>query len=98
MSQATTTIDVRQIPPVERHPLIFGQFHALQAGESLELVNDHDPRPLYFQMNAQAPEAFTWTYLQSGPDVWRVSIGKTRATSIPSPRSEGNCCSGGSCG
>lgn len=98
MSQASTnTIDVRQIPPRERHPLIFGRFHALQPGETLELVNDHDPRPLYYQLQAQSPGTFTWTYLQSGPEVWHVSIGKTKATSMPAA-AESSCCSGGSCG
>jgi uncharacterized protein (DUF2249 family) len=99
MSQANDcSIDVRQIPPWDRHPLIFGRFHALQPGEMLEIVNDHDPRPLYFQLKAQAPESFTWTYVESGPEVWRVNINKTKATSMPRAASEGSCCSGGNCG
>jgi uncharacterized protein (DUF2249 family) len=96
MSQITA-IDVRTIVPRERHTLIFGRFHALQPGESLELINDHDPRPLYYQMQAQSPGAFTWTYLQAGPEVWRVSIAKTAQTAAR-PATDGNCCSGGSCG
>ena len=39
-------IDVREIVPRERHPLIFQKFDDLAAGESFELVNDHDPKPL----------------------------------------------------
>jgi uncharacterized protein (DUF2249 family) len=92
------SIDVRAIAPRDRHTTIFSRFHSLQPGQALELVNDHDPRPLYYQMQAQLPNTFTWTYLQSGPELWRVSIGKTAATVARQAASDGNCCSGGSCG
>ncbi len=42
-------IDVRTIAPAQRHSQIFATFDALPAGGALELVNDHDPVPLYFQ-------------------------------------------------
>lgn len=74
MSPATPLIDVRTIAPRERHPLIFSTFGALQAGQSLELVNDHDPKPLYYQFNAELPGQFEWTYLERGPETWRVAI------------------------
>lgn len=72
----TTTLDVRQIPPPQRHPQIFGIFESLSAGESFELVNDHDPKPLYYQFEAERTGEFTWDYLEDGPDTWRVRIGK----------------------
>ena len=74
-----TTIDVRPLPPRERHPLIFGSFDALASGESLLLVNDHDPKPLFYQFQAESPGKFTWDYLESGPEVWQVKIGKPAA-------------------
>lgn len=83
---ASTTIDVRAIAPRERHPAIFTALATLASGDALEIVNDHDPKPLYYQLQAEAPGAFTWAYLQSGPEVWRVSVRK-RA---------GACC--GACG
>ncbi|MFO1309875.1 MAG: DUF2249 domain-containing protein [Burkholderiales bacterium] len=73
---ARTTLDVRAIPPRDRHPLIFGTFDALAPGESLELVNDHDPKPLYYQFRAESEAGFSWEYLEQGPEVWRVAIGK----------------------
>lgn len=77
IQQATkATVDVRTIPPRERHPLIFDTFHGLAAGEALLLINDHDPKPLYYQFQAESKEAFTWDYLESGPEVWQVRIGK----------------------
>ena len=64
------------MPPVHRHPLIFDTFAALPPGAAFELVNDHDPKPLWYQFSAERSGAFTWDYLEQGPDVWRVRIGK----------------------
>ena len=69
-------IDVRTIPPRERHPRIFAMVDALAAGESFLIINDHDPRPLHYQLQAESPAQFTWTYLEAGPDVWRVQLGR----------------------
>jgi uncharacterized protein (DUF2249 family) len=71
-----STIDVRIVPPPQRHPLIFGTFETLQPGEALEVVNDHDPAPLRHQFNFMKRDQFTWDYLEQGPQVWRVRIGK----------------------
>jgi uncharacterized protein (DUF2249 family) len=76
---AGQVLDVRALPPRERHPQIFAAFDRLAAGEHFVLVNDHDPKPLYYQFAAERPGAFTWRYLEEGPEVWRVEIGKPRA-------------------
>ncbi|MCO5102063.1 MAG: DUF2249 domain-containing protein [Burkholderiaceae bacterium] len=80
-----STIDVRTIAPHERHSLIFSSFNALPQGAALELVNDHDPAPLHRQFKSNLHGLFTWDYLEQGPALWRVRIGKA----------PGNCC--GSC-
>ncbi len=72
-----TTLDVRTIPPPQRHPLIFQTFESLKPGEAFILVNDHDPKPLYYQFSAERPGTFGWTYLERGPEVWRVLISRT---------------------
>ncbi|MEO8207610.1 MAG: DUF2249 domain-containing protein [Chloroflexota bacterium] len=69
-------LDVRSEPPVRRHAIIFETFEALDPGAGFELVNDHDPKPLYYQLAAEQPGTFTWDYLESGPVVWRVRIGR----------------------
>lgn len=69
-------VDVRNIPPSQRHPLIFATFDALLSGESLELVNDHEPRPLYYTFYHEREGMYQWDYLESGPTVWRVHIKK----------------------
>jgi uncharacterized protein (DUF2249 family) len=71
------TVDVRTIAPAQRHPLIFGTFERLNPGQSFVLVNDHDPKPLYYQFQAERPGELTWDYLEQGPVVWRVRITKT---------------------
>lgn len=84
-----TQIDVRVIAPRERHPLIFNTFRSLGAGETMEIVNDHDPKPLFYQFQAELPGLFTWDYLENGPDTWRVRIAK-----LGQPHGNGSCCGG----
>lgn len=72
-----TTLDVREIPPTERHPMIFRRFDALHEDEAFVLVNDHDPRPLYFQLNFEYNGQVGWDYLEQGPTVWRVRVSRT---------------------
>ena len=67
-------LDVRIIQPREKHPTIFNTFDGLQSGESMVITNDHDPRPLRYQLQAERPETFEWTYLEEGPETWRVRI------------------------
>jgi len=76
--QPVVQLDVRDIPPRERHPRIFGVLDGLPRGASLELTNDHDPKPLYYQIQFERPGQFDWEYLVDGPDVWRVRITRVR--------------------
>lgn len=89
MTQTASRIDVRTIAPRERHALIFATFGRLATGQALELVNDHDPRPLHVQFDAQVPGQFAWDYLERGPDTWRVAIIRTG-----SAHASGSCCGG----
>lgn len=74
--KAEFEIDVRAIIPRERHPRIFAAFDQLAPGAGFELVNDHDPRPLRYQFEAERPGQLEWTYLEQGPEVWRVRLEK----------------------
>ncbi|HEY8482872.1 MAG TPA: DUF2249 domain-containing protein [Spirillospora sp.] len=69
-------LDVRALVPAQRHQQIFAAFDALAPGTSFVLVNDHDPKPLYYQFAAEHPGEFTWDYEETGPEVWRVRIGR----------------------
>ena len=72
------TIDVRTIVPRERHPLIFQTFDNLAEGEYFILVNDHEPKPLYYQFLHERDGQFTWETIDSGPETWRVCITKVQ--------------------
>jgi len=64
---------------MERHRKIFETYDNLEAGDSFVLVNDHDPKPLYYQFDAEHNGEFTWNYLEEGPETWQVEIGRTAA-------------------
>ena len=76
MTAPTVQLDVRVIAPREKHPTIFRTFDSLQPGQSMLLVNDHDPRPLRYQLMAERPDAFEWEYEAQGPEEWRVRISR----------------------
>ena len=60
-------IDVRTLVPMQRHQKIFELVDQLAPGGKFVLVNDHDPKPLYYQLEAEHPQQFSWTYLERGP-------------------------------
>jgi uncharacterized protein (DUF2249 family) len=76
VSADAAVVDVRNLVPAQRHAKIFQLVNELAPGTSFVLVNDHDPKPLYYQLEAEYPGQFSWSYVESGPTVWRVEIGK----------------------
>jgi len=69
MESEIKQLDIRPVAPREKHPVIFKTFDALAAGESFQLVNDHDPKPLYYQFEAERKNQFEWNYIEEGPRV-----------------------------
>lgn len=78
------TLDVTQIEPRLKHPTIFEKFDALSGGESFILHNDHDPKPLYYQLIAERGQVFDWEYLTEGPAVWEIKISKLNDATLSS--------------
>ncbi len=77
MENSTTNIlDVTIIEPRLKHPTIFARFDELKSGESFTLHNNHDPRPMYFQLVGERGDIFTWEYLEQGPVWWKIKITK----------------------
>ena len=76
MSLQPIELDVRVIPPREKHPTIFRTFDTLASGQSLVLLNDHDPSPLRDQLLAERPDSFDWAYEAEGPELWKVRISR----------------------
>ena len=69
-------LNVTAIEPKFKHPTIFQYFDALKAGESFIIENDHDPKPLYYELIAERGDIFTWEYLLKGPELFEVQIAK----------------------
>ncbi|HEX6913715.1 MAG TPA: iron-sulfur cluster repair di-iron protein [Chitinophagaceae bacterium] len=69
-------LNVTLIEPRLKHPTIFEHFDALKPGEAFRILNDHDPKPLYYQLIGERGNIFTWTYLEKGPQWWKVQIHK----------------------
>ncbi len=72
------TFDIRPFPPTERHEMFYKAFADIKPGEAFEFINDHDPKPLYYQMEAESKEPFKWEYLEKGPDDWKVRVIKVK--------------------
>lgn len=75
-SEADFDLEVRHLAPAQRHQIIFEKWFALESGAGYVLINDHDPKPLYYQFAAEHPGEFSWDPIEEGPTVWRVRIGK----------------------
>jgi regulator of cell morphogenesis and NO signaling len=71
-------LDVTVLEPREKHPAIFRRFDSLQGGEYFTIQNDHDPKPLYYQLLGERGNVFRWDYLEQGPEVWQVVLTKLR--------------------
>lgn len=71
-----TELDVRNDIPARRHELIFETWNGLKSGDSFDLVNDHDPKPLYYQFEAEHTGEFEWTPIEEGPETWRIRIAR----------------------
>lgn len=69
-------LNVTLLEPRQKHPTIFVRFDELAEGESLTIHNDHDPKPLYYQLLGERGNIFDWEYLEEGPEWWKVRISK----------------------
>lgn len=77
--QVQEVLDVTIIEPRLKHPTIFQKFDSLLAGESFIIHNDHDPKPVYYQLLGERGPVFLWEYVENGPDYWKVKISKAGA-------------------
>lgn len=77
------SLDVTQIEPQLKHTKIFQRFDSLQLGEEFVIDNDHDPKPLYYQLLAERGQTFGWEYLQEGPERWKVKLSKLKIDQTP---------------
>lgn len=76
-------LDLREIPRPKRHPLIFQKFDALAVGDSLHLLNDHDPIPLSRKIDNSREGQASWEYMQRGPEIFRIRIRRIAPPDAP---------------
>ncbi len=69
-------LNVTLLEPRQKHPTIFVRFDELAEGETLTIHNDHDPKPLYYQLLGERGNIFVWEYIEQGPEWWIVNISK----------------------
>ncbi len=69
-------LNVTLLEPRQKHPTIFARFDELEEGENLTIHNDHDPKPLYYQLLGERGDIFIWEYLEEGPQWWKIRITK----------------------
>lgn len=67
-------LDVRTVPHSIRHSTVFGALDAVAPGGGLVLVAPHDPLPLLAQLEQRSPGAFEVSYLERGPEAWRLQL------------------------
>jgi uncharacterized protein (DUF2249 family) len=82
MSEANSSerlIKVMDIDPRHRHAMILRLFEHLAPADSLQLVVDHDPRTLRLQLESRYGSRCGWSYLEQGPDNWRIRLRLLRA-------------------
>jgi len=71
-------LDLRDVPPPERHPKIHENFESLDSGEALTIINDHEPKPLYYEMEAEVEDfdADSYEVEQEGPQKFVAKLPK----------------------
>ena len=67
-------LDARVVPHAIRHATVFGALDAVRPGKGLILVAPHDPLPLLAQLERRSPGVFDVSYVERGPEAWRLAI------------------------
>lgn len=67
-------LDIPSVEPNQKHALIFDVFGTLSSGDSFIIHNNHDPKPVYYQLQAMHGNVFDWEYLQQGPQWWDIRV------------------------
>ena len=67
-------LDARAIPHAIRHAAVLGTLGELSAGRAFVLVAPHDPLPLLRQLAAKFGDSVEVSYLQRGPEAWKLRL------------------------
>ena len=67
-------LDARAVPHKIRHATVFGALAVVAPGGGMVLIAPHDPLPLLSQLEQRSPGEFEVSYLERGPEVWRLQL------------------------
>ncbi|MCL5256958.1 MAG: DUF2249 domain-containing protein [Chloroflexi bacterium] len=59
--------------PAEKISQVRGR---MRPGETIRIINEHDPRRLHYQFEAEGKGTHEWQYLEQGPKDWTITIKK----------------------
>lgn len=79
----TQDLDVRGMRKPDKHPTIFATYAALPVGAAFVLINDHDPKHLHEEFEADHAGSYSWEYLNREMRDWRIQITKLASTPLP---------------
>ena len=68
------TLDLRPLPPRDRHAQVYAALDALAPGEALRLVNDHRPSPLRYELAAIRAGQYEWADGEDGPEEFTATV------------------------
>ncbi|HEX6587547.1 MAG TPA: DUF2249 domain-containing protein [Longimicrobiales bacterium] len=72
-------LDVRPVEPKDRFERIMDTYESIAVDGTLELTVDHDPECMYYTLLAtRGEDAFSFEYVERGPETWRVRVTKHR--------------------
>lgn len=75
MEKIKVRINIVDYQPKDRYTTVSSTFESLEPGEKMELINDHDIKPLLqYKLSLDYPDQYDWEYIQQGPDAWRAVI------------------------
>jgi uncharacterized protein (DUF2249 family) len=69
-------LDARAIPHEIRHAAIFGALDSIAPGAAMQLIAPHEPLPLLAQINTRYDQGFDVSYLERGPEQWRLRLAR----------------------
>ena len=73
---AVSTIDLRPLEPRVRHDVVFWKIGSLKSGSSITVVNDHNPKPLFYQIDALWPKSYSCTIAKVDDRTFTMEITK----------------------
>lgn len=93
LAPSERVLHMEEIDQRVRHTVVLQLFAHLDPDSALQLVVDHDPKPLRYQLEARHGDRCRWIYLEEGPDTWRVRLQRTPQGACHAEQRPSSCCS-----